>query len=145
MGEAARIIAVSARSQGPEASAAAPPSAGGPTRRQRIKRMVSLLLALAIWFVPPPATLSVQAWHLFAMGVGALLAFQLLFATNYFSAVRRRHPVRICFSPAADTCLERSLPSRHHLHGLLCSAVPAGCHRVVVAGRQMISTSERFK
>jgi len=43
-------------------------------RRTRIARVVSLAVALGIWFVPPPATLSPQAWHLFAIFAATILS-----------------------------------------------------------------------
>lgn len=43
-------------------------------RRTRIARVVSLAVALGIWFVPPPDTLSPQAWHLFAIFAATILS-----------------------------------------------------------------------
>lgn len=68
--------------------AAAGPVASGPvtsaipTRRTRIARAITLAVALAIWFVPPPGDLSVQAWHLFA-----------IFAATIFSVVIGALPI----------------------------------------------------
>ena len=43
-------------------------------RRQRIARLITLAVALGIWFVPPPGTLSAQAWHLFAIFAATILS-----------------------------------------------------------------------
>ena len=43
-------------------------------RRTRIARAISLAVALGIWFVPPPGTLSPQAWHLFAIFAATILS-----------------------------------------------------------------------
>jgi divalent anion:Na+ symporter, DASS family len=43
-------------------------------RRTRIARVITLAVALAIWFVPPPGRLSVQAWHLFAIFAATILS-----------------------------------------------------------------------
>ena len=43
-------------------------------RRTRIARVISLAVALGIWFVPPPGTLSSQAWHLFAIFAATILS-----------------------------------------------------------------------
>jgi DASS family divalent anion:Na+ symporter len=42
--------------------------------RARITRLGTLGVALLIWFVPPPGTLSVQAWRLFAIFGATILA-----------------------------------------------------------------------
>jgi DASS family divalent anion:Na+ symporter len=52
----------------------APPPSIPPTRRARIARVVTLAVALAIWFVPPPEGVSVQAWHLFAIFAATILS-----------------------------------------------------------------------
>src|SRR5215218_9855207 len=51
-----------------------PPSAGPPPRRTRIARVVALVVALALWFIPPPTGVSVQAWHLFAIFASTILS-----------------------------------------------------------------------
>ena len=57
-------------------------------RRQRIARLIALAVALGIWFVPPPGTLSPQAWHLFAIFASTILsvvigAFPILTASVF--------------------------------------------------------------
>lgn len=48
---------------------------GAPTpRRTRIARLVTLAVALGIWFAPPPGNLKVQAWHLFAIFAATILS-----------------------------------------------------------------------
>jgi len=42
--------------------------------RGRVARWVTLAVALALWFVPPPGALSPQAWHLFAIFAVTILA-----------------------------------------------------------------------
>ncbi len=44
------------------------------TRRQRIARVVTLAVALLIWFIPRPEGLSAQAWHLFAIFAATILS-----------------------------------------------------------------------
>jgi divalent anion:Na+ symporter, DASS family len=39
-----------------------------------IARLVTLAVALGIWFVPPPGNLSAQAWHLFAIFASTILS-----------------------------------------------------------------------
>ena len=46
-------------------------------RRPRIARVITLAVALAIWFVPPPGQLSVQAWHLFAIFAATILSVMI--------------------------------------------------------------------
>lgn len=46
----------------------------GPSRRERIARIISLAVALAIWFIPPPGTLTDRAWHLFAIFAATILS-----------------------------------------------------------------------
>src|SRR5690349_6281275 len=58
-------------SAGAAASVASRPAS---LRRVRIARALTLAVALAIWFVPPPDGLSPQAWHLFAIFIAAILA-----------------------------------------------------------------------
>jgi DASS family divalent anion:Na+ symporter len=43
-------------------------------RRKLIARTATLALALAIWFLPPPEGLTVQAWRLFAVFLAAIVA-----------------------------------------------------------------------
>ena len=43
-------------------------------RRARIARLIVLAVALGIWFVPSPGTLSPQAWHLFAIFAATILS-----------------------------------------------------------------------
>ena len=45
--------------------------------RARVTRLVTLGVALLIWFVPPPGTLSVQAWRLFAIFGATILAVMI--------------------------------------------------------------------
>jgi DASS family divalent anion:Na+ symporter len=49
-------------------------TAAAPVRRVLLARAAVLLVALAIWFVPPPDGLTVQAWRLFAIFASAILA-----------------------------------------------------------------------
>lgn len=44
------------------------------SRRTRIARLVTLAVALGIWFAPPPGNLKVQAWHLFAIFAATILS-----------------------------------------------------------------------
>ena len=46
-------------------------------RRTRIARVITLGVALILWFVPPPGQLSVQAWHLFAIFAATILSVML--------------------------------------------------------------------
>src|SRR6185436_8706972 len=46
-------------------------------RRQRITRVVTLAVALGIWFTPPPGTLTAQAWHLFAIFAATILSVMI--------------------------------------------------------------------
>ena len=45
--------------------------------RARVARLVTLALALVIWFIPPPGTLSVQAWRLFAIFGASILSVMI--------------------------------------------------------------------
>src|SRR6476661_9073737 len=45
--------------------------------RARVARAVTLAVALIIWFVPPPGTLSVQAWRLFAIFGATILSVMI--------------------------------------------------------------------
>ena len=51
-----------------------PATAAPSMRRTRIARVVALVIALAIWFIPPPGTLTAQAWHLFAIFFATILS-----------------------------------------------------------------------
>src|SRR5689334_17263244 len=52
-----------------------PPSAEaeGP-KPKRVARLITVALALIIWFVPPPGNLTAQAWHLFAIFAATILS-----------------------------------------------------------------------
>jgi len=54
----------------------APPSPPlpAPPKPRRLARGISLGVALAIWFVPPPGNLTAQAWHLFAIFAATILS-----------------------------------------------------------------------
>ncbi|HEU4647672.1 MAG TPA: DASS family sodium-coupled anion symporter [Gemmatimonadales bacterium] len=57
-------------------------------RRTRIARLVTLAIALGIWFAPAPGSLKVQAWHLFAIFAATILsvvigAFPILTASVF--------------------------------------------------------------
>jgi divalent anion:Na+ symporter, DASS family len=61
-------------------------SASGASRRTLIARLLTLAVALGIWFSPVPAGLTLPAWHLFALFVSAILsvivgAFSILTAS----------------------------------------------------------------
>ena len=45
--------------------------------RTRVARLITLVVALVIWFVPPPGTLSVQAWRLFAIFGATILSVMI--------------------------------------------------------------------
>jgi len=45
--------------------------------RARVARLVTLAVALIIWFVPPPGTLTVQAWRLFAIFGATILSVMI--------------------------------------------------------------------
>ena len=45
--------------------------------RVHLKRAFPFALAASIWFTPPPAGLTIQAWHLFAVFVSAILSVLL--------------------------------------------------------------------
>ena len=49
----------------------------GVSWRVRIRRLITLAVALAIWFVPPPGTLSLQAWHLFAIFAATIVSVMI--------------------------------------------------------------------
>ena len=51
--------------------------AGQVRLRIRVKRVFPFALATTIWFLPVPAGLTVQAWHLFAVFVSAIVAVLL--------------------------------------------------------------------
>ena len=45
-----------------------------PPKPKRLARVISLAVAVAIWFVPPPGSLTPQAWHLFAIFAATILS-----------------------------------------------------------------------
>jgi DASS family divalent anion:Na+ symporter len=45
-----------------------------PPKPKRWARAVSLAVAVAIWFIPPPGSLTPQAWHLFAIFAATILS-----------------------------------------------------------------------
>jgi divalent anion:Na+ symporter, DASS family len=51
--------------------------AAAALRRSRIARTITLGVALGIWFLPPPGTLSVQAWRLFAIFGATILSVMI--------------------------------------------------------------------
>jgi len=51
----------------------APPGPEPPTPK-RWARVLSLAVAVAIWFIPPPGSLTPQAWHLFAIFGATILS-----------------------------------------------------------------------
>lgn len=54
---------------------AAQPSPPPPVERpKRLARVVAIGIALVIWFVPPPGSLTSQAWHLFAIFAATILS-----------------------------------------------------------------------
>lgn len=65
-----------ASEQPPSVPATAPqaPPATEPPKPKRVARAISLAVALAIWFVPPPGNLTPQAWHLFAIFAATILS-----------------------------------------------------------------------
>src|SRR5512145_316230 len=46
-------------------------------RGKRIRLAITLAFALAIWFLPPPGDLSVQAWRLFAIFGSTILSVMI--------------------------------------------------------------------
>ena len=57
-------------------------------RRVRFARLLTLAVALAIWFLPPPGGLTLQAWRLFAIFIATILsvvigAFPILTASVF--------------------------------------------------------------
>ena len=50
------------------------PPAPARSRRTLIARFVTVAVALAIWFIPPPGNLTAQAWHLFAIFAATILS-----------------------------------------------------------------------
>jgi DASS family divalent anion:Na+ symporter len=77
-------------------------------RRTRIARVVSLAVALGIWFVPPPDTLSPQAWHLFA-----------IFAATILSVVIGAFPILTASVLALDAVIAPAFPSNTARSGVL--------------------------
>ena len=63
------------------AGAAQPRREGAATdpalRKKRIRLAITLAVALTIWFLPPPGTLSVQAWRLFAIFGSTILSVMI--------------------------------------------------------------------
>ena len=55
---------------------AAPPVADTPEapKPKRLARGIAVAIALVIWFIPPPGTLTAQAWHLFAIFAATILS-----------------------------------------------------------------------
>jgi len=45
-----------------------------PPRPKRVARAIAIGIALVIWFVPPPGSLTSQAWHLFAIFAATILS-----------------------------------------------------------------------
>jgi DASS family divalent anion:Na+ symporter len=45
-----------------------------PPRPKRVARVIAVGIALGIWFVPPPGSLTSQAWHLFAIFAATILS-----------------------------------------------------------------------
>lgn len=54
--------------------ATAPAGTGRAERRNRVARILTVLLAVAIWFSPVPEGLTRPAWHLFALFLGTIFA-----------------------------------------------------------------------
>lgn len=50
------------------------PPAPDAAKPARLRRAISLAVALVIWFVPPPGNLTPQAWHLFAIFGATILS-----------------------------------------------------------------------
>jgi DASS family divalent anion:Na+ symporter len=57
---------------GPQPHAEAPEPKREPPKR--IARAISIAVALIIWFIPPPGSLTPQAWHLFAIFAATILS-----------------------------------------------------------------------
>ncbi len=62
-----------ANDEPPPAAQPAPPAAE-PPKPPRLRRVISLAVALAIWFIPPPGNLTPQAWHLVAIFAATILS-----------------------------------------------------------------------
>ena len=45
-----------------------------PPKPKRWARVISLAVAVAIWFIPPPGSVTPQAWHLFAIFAATILS-----------------------------------------------------------------------
>jgi len=58
------------RTEPPPAAEPSPP----PARPKRLARVIAIGIALVIWFVPPPGSLTSQAWHLFAIFAATILS-----------------------------------------------------------------------
>ncbi|HEY7232944.1 MAG TPA: DASS family sodium-coupled anion symporter [Gemmatimonadaceae bacterium] len=59
---------------GPAAAETKAPPGPEPPRPKRWARVLSFAVALAIWFIPPPGSLTPQAWHLFAIFGATILS-----------------------------------------------------------------------
>ena len=53
---------------------ALPTGAPAPPKPKRLARAITLALAVAIWFIPPPGNLTPQAWHLFAIFAATIVS-----------------------------------------------------------------------
>src|SRR5689334_16834709 len=58
----------------PAASETKAPPGPEPPKPKRWARVLSLAVAVAIWFIPPPGSLTPQAWHLFAIFAATILS-----------------------------------------------------------------------
>ena len=61
----------------PAASETKAPPGPEPPKPKRWARVLSLAVAVAIWFIPPPGGLTPQAWHLFAIFGATILSVVL--------------------------------------------------------------------
>src|SRR5689334_14842052 len=50
------------------------PSGPASPKPKRWARVISLAVAVAIWFIPPPGSVTPQAWHLFAIFAATILS-----------------------------------------------------------------------
>jgi len=50
------------------------PPGSVPPKPKRWARVISLAVAVAIWFIPPPGSVTPQAWHLFAIFAATILS-----------------------------------------------------------------------
>jgi len=58
----------------PAAPATKAPPGPEPPKAKRWARVISLAVAVAIWFIPPPGSVTPQAWHLFAIFAATILS-----------------------------------------------------------------------